>query len=174
MACSLLSILLRRLAADKGGYQVDDAGKAVVMCNLIRIAVIDDHPMFREGAIEMLKCADGFEVVGEGATADDALKVAQERIPDVILLDLYMPGGGINAAACIARDCPHIRIIVLTASEDEHDVALALQAGARGYILKGSSGSEVVEAVHAIVRGDFYVTPTLVARLQIDVTGLRQ
>ena len=112
--------------------------------------------------------------MSEGATADDALKVAQEHIPDVILLDLYMPGGGIKAATCIARDCPHIRIIVLTASEDEHDVALALQAGARGYILKGSSGSEVVEAVHAIVRGDFYVTPSLVARLQIDITGLRQ
>jgi DNA-binding NarL/FixJ family response regulator len=143
------------------------------MRNLIRIAVIDDHPMFREGAVDMLKCADGFKIVGEGATADDALKLAQERAPDVVLLDLCMPGGGIEAATCITRDCPHIRIVVLTASEDEQDVTSALQAGARGYILKGSSGPEIVEAVRAIVQGHFYVAPSLAARLQIDFAGLR-
>jgi two-component system nitrate/nitrite response regulator NarL len=144
-----------------------DANQAVVRRNQIRIAVIDDHPMFREGMVQMLKRADGFNIVGAGATAADALKVAQELAPDVILLDLCMPGGGIEAAACIARDCPNVRIIVLTASENEQDVTLALQAGARGYILKSSSGPEVVETVHAVVRGDLYVAPNLAARLLI-------
>ena len=133
----------------------------------IRIAVIDDHPMFREGTVGVLTRADGIEVVGEGATASDALAIAKERVPDVILLDLHLPGGGIEAAASIARACPNVRIVALTASEDEQDVASALQAGARGYMLKGCSGQEVVETVRAIVRGDSYVAPSLAARLLV-------
>ena len=72
----------------------------------IRIAVIDDHPMFREGTVEMLTAVDGIEVVGDGATANDALKIARECIPDVVLLDLCLPGGGIEAAASITRTWP--------------------------------------------------------------------
>jgi two-component system, NarL family, nitrate/nitrite response regulator NarL len=133
----------------------------------IRIAVVDDHPMFREGTVGMLRSADGIEVVAEGATARDAVAIAQESIPDVMLLDLCLPGGGVNAAASIACACPKVRIIALTASEDEQDITSVLRAGARGYILKGSSGREVVEAVRAIVRGDSYVAPSLAARLLI-------
>jgi two-component system nitrate/nitrite response regulator NarL len=133
----------------------------------IRIAVIDDHPMFRGGTVGVLKGADGIEVVGEGATASDAVAIARERIPDVMLLDLNLPGGGLNAVASITRACPKVRIVVLTASEDEQDVTTALQAGVRGYILKGSSGHEVVETVRAIVRGESYVAPNLAARLLI-------
>jgi two-component system nitrate/nitrite response regulator NarL len=137
------------------------------MPDAIRIAVIDDHPMFREGAGQSLACVDGIEVIGEGATAADALKVAQDLLPDVILLDLNMPGGGLQAAADIARVCPNVRTIMLTASENEQDVTSALQAGARGYILKGSSGPELVETVRAIAGGDLYVAPSLAARLLI-------
>lgn len=147
----------------------DDAvRKAVKVGNPIRIAVFDDHPMFREGVVQMLKRVDRFEIVGEGATAIDAFKIAQERAPDVVLLDLRMPGGGIEAAACIACDCPNVRTLMLTTSECEHDVASALQAGARGYVLKGCRDSEIVDAVHAIVRGDFYFTPNFVVRLLIE------
>src|SRR5215471_21626708 len=133
-----------------------DMQKAAMVCNPIRIAVFDDHPMFREGVVQMLKRVDGFEIVGEGETATDALKIAQERAPDVILLDLCMPGGGIEAAACIACDYPNVRTMMLTLSECEHDVVSALLAGARGYVLKGSTESEVIVAVHAIVQGNFY------------------
>src|SRR5262249_6748482 len=126
------------------------------------------HPIFREGTAGVLAEANGIEVVGEGATADDALKIALESAPDVMLLDLRLPGGGIEAAASIARTCPKVRTIMLTASEDERDVTSALQAGARGYILKGSCGHEVVEAVRSIVRGDSYVAPSLAARLLIN------
>jgi len=135
----------------------------------IRIAVIDDHPMFREGAVQTLTCMDGIEVVGEGATAADALKVAKELHPDVMLLDISLPGGGVEAAASIARACPGVRAVMLTASESELDVASALQAGARGYILKGSSGTEVVESVRTVFRGGCYVTPGLAARSRIEM-----
>ena len=139
------------------------------MSGAIRIAVIDDHPMFREGAVQTLACTEGIEVVGEGATAADALKVAEELRPDVMLLDISLPGGGVEAAASIARACPSVRAVMLTASESELDVASALQAGARGYILKGSSAAEVVETVRAIFKGESYVAPSLAARLLIQM-----
>ncbi|HMA73969.1 MAG TPA: response regulator [Xanthobacteraceae bacterium] len=129
----------------------------------IRIAVVDDHTIFREGAIKILASADGIEVVGEGATAADALKVAEELHPDVMLLDMNMPGGGVEAAANIARVCPTVRAVMLTASDSAVDAASALRAGARGYILKGSSGAEVVDTVRAIFRGESYVAPGLAA-----------
>jgi|SRR5215467_1635785 len=133
----------------------------------VRIAVVDDHPLYREGTIHALQRAEGFEVVGEGATAADAIRIAQELNPDVILLDLHMPGGGVDAIANIAHGCPNVRTIVLTVSEDVQDVAATLAAGARGYILKGSSGPDIVETVHAIVRGDSYVAPSLAARILV-------
>jgi two-component system nitrate/nitrite response regulator NarL len=139
------------------------------MTNPIRVAVIDDHPLYREGTVQVLTSADCIEVMGEGATAADALRIAREHLPDIILLDLGILGGGIEAAANIACVCPCARIIMLTASENEQDVTSALQAGARGYILKGSSGAEVVETVRAIYRGEHYVAGSLGARLLIKI-----
>ena len=136
--------------------------------NPIRIAVIDDHPLFREGVVETLKSAGIFEIVGEGATAIDAIRVAKELAPNVMLLDVRLPGGGIQAAADIVSACPTVRIIMLTASESEQDIVSALQAGARGYILKTSSGVEIVEAARDIALGNSYVAPSLAARLLIN------
>ena len=133
----------------------------------VRVAVIDDHPLFRAGTVQALAKTDGLEVVGEGATAADALKIARELSPDVILLDLRLPGGGVEAIINIARDCPNVRILVLTASENEQDVTATLQAGARGYILKGSCGGEVAKTVQAIAQGNSYVAPSLAAQLLI-------
>lgn len=145
-----------------------DIDKTAMIPNPVRIAVFDDHPMFREGLLRMLKCVGGFEIAGEGATATDAFKVAQHDAPDVVLLDVFMPGGGIEAAARIACNCPDVQTMMLTASECENDVVSALLAGARGYVLKGGRDSEVVDAVHAIARGNFYFTPDLVVRLLIE------
>ena len=133
----------------------------------VRVAVIDDHPLFRAGTVHALAKTDGLEVVGEGATAADALKIARELSPNVILLDLRLPGGGVEAITNITHDCPNVRILVLTASENEQDVTSTLQAGARGYILKGSGGGEVVKTVQAIANGDTYVAPSLAAQLLI-------
>ncbi|SRR2546427_433337 len=139
------------------------------MPDAIRIAVIDDHPMFREGAVQIFACMDDIEVVAEGATAADAVRVAQELRPDVMLLDISLPGDGLEAAASIARTVPGVRTVMLTASESELDVASALQVGARGYLLKGMSGAEVVETVRAIFNGQSYVAPSLAARLLIQM-----
>lgn len=137
------------------------------MLNSIRIAVIDDNPTFRESVVRMLNGVDGIEVVGEGATAADALKIAQELVPDVMLLDLGLPGGGTETIARIARVYPNLRTIIMTASENEEDVTLALKAGARGYVMTTSSGREVVETVRAITRGDSRAAPKLPPRLLI-------
>lgn len=147
---------------------VHDVDKSKTMPARIRIAVFDDHPAFRESVIETLRRVDVFEIVGEGMTADDALKVARENAPDVVLVDICMPGGGIEAVASIADECPDVRTIVLTFSECEDHVTSALRAGARGYVLKGGSDSEIVSAVHAVVRGDFYFTANFAMRLLIE------
>src|SRR5215831_21317964 len=108
------------------------------MLSAIRIAVIDDHPLFRESVVETLASTGSFEIVGEGATGADALRLARDLVPDIVLLDLSLPGGGVQAAANIISTCPTVRIIVLTASDSEQDVVSALQAGAQGYVLKES------------------------------------
>ncbi len=133
--------------------------------NVIRVAVVDDHPLFREGVVHMLKRVDGIEVVAEGATAADAVRIAHERAPNVMLLDLSIAGGGIEAAQNVACVSPDTQVIMLTVSEDEEHVASALRVGVRGYILKGSNGSELVRVVQAIANGNSYVAPNLAARL---------
>jgi two-component system, NarL family, nitrate/nitrite response regulator NarL len=139
------------------------------MPDAIRIAVIDDHPMFREGAMQIFAGTHDMRVVAEGATAADAVKVAEELRPDVMLLDLGLPGGGLEAAAIIAGTFPSVRAVMLTASESAFDVAAARTVGARGYILKGSSGAEVVETVRAIFNGECYVAPSFAARLPVEM-----
>ena len=127
----------------------------------IRILVIDDHPLLRDGVCSTLDSEADFEVVGQGASYDDALSLAQELTPDIILLDISMPGGGVNAARDIHEALPSIKLIMLTVSEDEKDVMSALQAGARAYILKGIGGKELIAAVHRIAAGESFITPSL-------------
>jgi two-component system, NarL family, nitrate/nitrite response regulator NarL len=140
---------------------------AVTTPSLIRIAVINDNPMFRERMVRMLRGVAGIEVVGDGATAADALKIAQELAPDVMLLHLHLPEGSTEVTASVARVCPDVRTVILTASENDQDITSALRAGARGYIATSSSGREVVETVRAIVRGDSRTAPKLAPRLLI-------
>ena len=135
------------------------------MADRLRVAVIDDHPLFREGVVHRLRGARGLEVVGEGETADDAVRIASQELPDIVLLDVSMPGGGIEAARSIARVCPIVKTIMLTVSESEQDVTQALEASVKGYVLKGTSGSELLKTMFAISRGESYITPGLAARL---------
>lgn len=131
------------------------------MPETIRILVIDDHPLLRDGVCSTLDSEPEFEVVGQGASYDDALTLAQDLTPDIILLDISMPGGGVNAARDIHKALPSIKLIMLTVSEDEKDVMSALQAGARAYILKGIGGKELITAVHRISSGESFITPSL-------------
>ena len=133
--------------------------------NNLRIAIVDDHPLFRDGVVMTLKSDSSIELVGQGSTADHAIQIAQDVLPDVLLLDISLPGGGIEATKEIARLFPYIKVIMLTASENEDHVSGALEAGARGYILKGIGAAELIRTVHAVHEGESYVTPQLAARL---------
>jgi len=135
------------------------------MGDRLRVAIIDDHPLFREGVVHALRSAEVLDVVGEGGTADDAVRIANEAFPDILLLDVSIPGGGIEAAQSIALLSPGVKMIMLTVSENEDDVAQALEAGAMGYMLKGTSGPELLKAMLAVSLGESYVTPGLAARL---------
>jgi DNA-binding NarL/FixJ family response regulator len=135
------------------------------MTDPIRVAVIDDHPLFREGVAHTIRSSGMLQVVAEGASAEDALRVVMDEMPDIVLLDVSMPGGGIEAARAIAKACPVVKIVMLTVSESEEHVAEALDAGALGYMLKGASGAELISTMCAVSRGESYVTPGLAARL---------
>jgi DNA-binding NarL/FixJ family response regulator len=119
----------------------------------VAIAVIDDHPLLREGVSSTLQSVEGFEVIDQGESYQDALRIAHEAMPDIILLDISMPGGGVEAARDIHEALPSIKLVMLTASEDEKDVMTALQAGANAYILKGIGGKKLIEIIHRVSSG---------------------
>lgn len=131
----------------------------------IRVVIVDDHPLFRQGVAMSLTAEDDFEVVGQGANAEEALALVQDVLPDIVLLDITLPGGGLKAAQMIAEICPVTKIVMLTFSESEDDVLEALRSGARGYILKGVAGDELERIIRAIYAGEVYVTPGLAAGL---------
>jgi two-component system nitrate/nitrite response regulator NarL len=135
------------------------------MIQRIRVAVVDDHPLFREGVIQTFCKTDGFELVAVGASCEDAVRIAKSAAVDVMLLDIQLPGGGIEAAQMIVALPSSPKIIMLTASENEDHVSAALEAGACGYVLKGISGNELAQTVRAVQNGDTYVTPALAARM---------
>jgi two-component system, NarL family, nitrate/nitrite response regulator NarL len=127
----------------------------------IRVVVVDDHPLFREGVITSLHAARDIQVIGQAEDAEGALRLVREELPDVALLDVTMPGGGIEAARCIAASCPATRIVMLTVSEDEDDLLAAMKAGASGYVLKGVSSRELASVVRSVSGGEVYVAPSL-------------
>ncbi|WP_046117618.1 LuxR C-terminal-related transcriptional regulator [Ensifer aridi] len=131
----------------------------------IRVAVIDDHPLFREGVTRSLSEIDGFEIVAEGSSRDDAIRIAEELRPDVMLLDISMPGGGLNAIPLILQVAASQKIVILTVSEANEDVAAALRDGAKGYILKGIGARALAEVIRTVASGESYVAPTLSAKL---------
>src|SRR5215470_16817315 len=143
----------------------------MIMSNPIRTAVIDDHPLFREGVAKLLARTPGIEIVGDGSTASEAVNIAQQLQPNIILLDLSLPDNGVGAVSTIAREHQGVRIIILTASESETDVAAMLQLGVHGYLLKGCTGQEIVRAVQRVHAGEFYVTPSLAARLLTEMSA---
>lgn len=120
----------------------------------IRIVIADDHPIFRDGLVRSLEESGDFSVVGVGESASDAIDLARKLAPDVVLLDLSMPGGGIAAAHAIARLDPAPRIAMLTVSEDDSDVTDAMAAGAIGYVLKGVSSVDLRRILKRVAAGE--------------------
>lgn len=133
---------------------------------MTRVLIVDDHPIFRRGlALSLAEAEAGdLEICGEGATAEEAVALARDLAPDVVLLDLSLPGGGLSALPAL-RGLPGVAVAVLTASEDGDDLRNALAAGAAGYIVKGVGSRALIDAVRTIARGEGYVAPTLAARV---------
>ena len=128
----------------------------------IRVAVADDHPLFRAGRRHVpAGRAPDIEIVGEAVDAPSALALARAELPDVIVLDIAMPGGGLTAAGQIASACPATRIVMLTVSEDEDDLLAAVKAGASGYVLKGAGARELADVIRSVIAGEVYVPPAL-------------
>lgn len=130
-----------------------------------RVIVVDDYPPFREIVAEVLHVEPDIDVVGQGGTADEAIRLAAELLPDIVTLDISMPGGGVAAARQIAVNCPVTKIVMLTSSNDKNDVTAALKAGARAYVLKDVRPRELVQILRRVWAGETYMPPALFVNL---------
>src|SRR6266566_641007 len=131
----------------------------------IRILIADDHPLFRDGLRALLESVPDMQVIGEAATGDEALTQARTLQPDVILMDIKMPGmNGIEATRRILYTSPHIHILVVTMFEDDDSVFAAIRAGARGYLLKGAAQEETLRAIRAVSHGEAIFGPAVAER----------
>ena len=141
------------------------------MHDQIRILIADDHPMFREGVVQSLASEKDFAIIGQASNGKNAIEMAKELLPDVLLLDITMPDqDGITITKKISAAFPVIRIIMLTASENEDDLMKALKAGARGYVLKGISAKELVKVVRTIVAGGTYISPDMANMILFELS----
>ncbi|WP_017993680.1 response regulator [Rhizobium leguminosarum] len=131
----------------------------------ITIGVVDDHPLFREGVTRSLSEISGFIVVGEGASSDDAAMIASDNHPDIMLLDVSMPGGGLSAISDVLARSPTTKVLMLTVSEEVDTLLGALQRGAMGYVLKGVGSRGLAEAIQTVLRGSRYISPTMSAKV---------
>ena len=121
----------------------------------IRVLIADDHPLFRDGMRGLLDSVTDVEVVGEATTGEEAIELAEELQPDIILMDIKMPDiNGIEATREILHTSPHMGVLVVTMFEDEDSVFAAMRAGARGYLLKDARGEEVLRAIRAVNDGE--------------------
>ena len=132
----------------------------------VDILLADDHGVLRAGLRALLNAEDDLEVVGEAATGDEVLRVGRELQPDIVLLDLNMPGpGGIEVTRRLRELVPETRVLVLTVHEDEGLLREAIDPAASGYIIKRAVESELINAIHAVARGEMYIHPSMTRAL---------
>ncbi len=135
---------------------------------MIRVLVVDDHDLVRTGITRMLADVSGIKVVGEAATGEDALRVCRELKPDVVLMDVKMPGiGGLETTRKLLRQFPDSRVIAVTACDEEPYPSRLLQAGAAGYMTKGTGIEEMVKAIRLVYAGQRYVSPEVAQQLAL-------
>jgi two-component system nitrate/nitrite response regulator NarL len=139
----------------------------------IRIAIADDHPMFLDGLVATLSADPELEIVATSRDAAAAVRDAREHRPDLALLDVAMPGDGLEAARLIAAASPDTRVVMLTSSENEDDLVAAMAAGAKGYALKGIAGRELRTILKSVHAGEVYVAPGLAYAMIKGLTGPR-
>jgi len=155
------------LSAANAEYAGPDGGDVPdPMSEPLRVLVADDSPGFREGIAALLASVDGLEQVGEAVDGDEAVARALELHPDVVLMDLHMPGrNGIEATAEIVAAAPHVAVLVLTMHEDDDSVFSAVRAGARGYLVKGARQAELLRAVRTVADGGAVFGPAIARRM---------
>src|ERR1044071_8369171 len=139
------------------------------MNDKIHVVIADDHTLFREGLAGIIGGTEEFEVVGQAGTMEEAVRLARDLLPDIILLDIDMPGGGLEAARIVAEEWPVTRIGMLTSSEDDDHLIRRLKIGARAYILKGVAARELLRILRAVWEGESYVPPMLAASLLLEM-----
>jgi two-component system, NarL family, nitrate/nitrite response regulator NarL len=139
---------------------------------LIRILVVDDHTLFRRGLTALLARDPRLSVIGDAADAGQAQRKAQELQPDLILLDNHLPGvNGVDALPALREAAPKARILMLTVSEDENDLAAALRGGAAGYLLKTIEGDALTAAIQRAMQGDSVIAPEMTSKLVAAYRG---
>jgi DNA-binding NarL/FixJ family response regulator len=121
----------------------------------LRVVLADDHPIIRDGLAALLSATEGIDVVATAAGGDEAVRLAVTERPDVLVMDLHMPGGpdGVEATRTVRAAAPDVGVLVLTMLDDDESVRAALDAGAAGYVLKGDSRQQIVRAIHAVAAG---------------------
>ena len=151
------------------------------MDEVIRVIVVDDHPLFRKGVVASLDAEAGFKVVAETASGKEALDLARDLLPDVMLLDIGLPDwSGLEVAGKVAIACPATAIVMLTMWEDRDNLFAAFKAGARSYVVKGVSADELIAIVRNAARGEVYVSPSLAAAMlhslsnEVEKDGLQE
>ena len=144
------------------------------VADTLRVLIADDHLLFRDGLRVLLASAPDTELVGEAATGEEATALADSLQPDVVLMDLQMPGlNGVEATRRIVQQSPHIRVLVVTMFEDDSSVLAAMRAGARGYLLKGATHAEMARAIRAVGEGEAIFSPAIAARLMEFFASVR-
>jgi DNA-binding NarL/FixJ family response regulator len=139
---------------------------AEVIPELIRVVIVDDHPVVRRGLRALLETLAGIEVAGEAADGAAAVREVQLTRPDAVLMDVQLPGmDGIEATRRIAACCPHVAVLVLTMFDEDTTVFTAMQAGAKGYLLKGSEQDAIARGLRAVVAGEVIFGPQVAARV---------
>lgn len=137
-----------------------------------RVLVVDDHPTFRDGIRAVLSRAPGIEVVGECGSGEELLKWCATDLPDVVLLDLLMPGmGGLEAARRLSSEHPEVAVLVVTMSDADESVFAALRAGAAGYVLKDSPGKQIADSVHLVAEGQAVFGAPVARRIAAFFSG---
>jgi len=141
------------------------------MIKKIKLLIVDDQELFREGLLTLLSIQKDFEIVGQENSGENAILAATKSLPDVILMDLRMPGiGGVEAIKRISQQHPGIKIIVLTTFDEDELVFDALHAGAVGYLLKDVSPDKLFDAIRTANRGDYYLLPSITAKVMAEFT----
>lgn len=136
-----------------------------------RVMLVDDHALFREGLRMVLETQGDFEVVGEAGSAAEAIQEARKARPDVVLMDITMEGNGLDATRQMAVAVPQTRVLILTMHESADYLFRALEAGAMGYVVKGTASTELVAALRSVVRGEVYLHPSVAGYLVADFLG---